>query len=558
MNKILLSLAFFSVFTGFGQDHGTGLIKNKKGYAKTALAERPMGYGENLPSSVNLKNYLPPIADQGSYGTCVGWSSTYYVATMEYAILNGITNQDEIRANSFDPFYTYLNCADQYDYFECSDGLVMDEAAQWLVENDLKRYAYNQLECGAKISKRNVASNSLLDLQAYYRLTDDLSTNEENLVSMKKAMSDKHPLFIGIDIYSSFYSIGSDGIYRPSAQDSYSGGHAMTMIGYDDNLNGGSFIIANSWGESWGDDGLLYMKYVDFFKLDPEAYYFETGLRPRSGSAGCVFGNCEEGYGRYVYGNGDVYEGDFSQGLRGGYGLYLWSFKSHFGGEWMSDNRHGSGYYMAPDNLTSGYWKDDVYNGYDPVENPLIEQEDIESPEDVFFILNDVESYDLLSDTDNLDRIENLNVTECVYGDCEDGFGIYVSGSSWVYAGQWSDGSRNGYGEFYWLGSDRGHVYKGEFSYGYRDGNGAYFYPEGNRYYGEWEEGNRNGYGALFYSDGSVSVGTWSDNVLEDDSMGFGKKDKLPLKDIANSKKTDIQNPSLAKKTPPSTKKKKK
>lgn len=38
-------------------------------------------------------------------------------------------------------------------------------------------------------------------------------------------------------------------------------GHAMTIVGFDDNLNGGSWIVSNSMGLSWGDHGFGAIPY---------------------------------------------------------------------------------------------------------------------------------------------------------------------------------------------------------------------------------------------------------------------------------------------------------
>lgn len=93
-------------------------------------------------------------------------------------------------------------------------------------------------------------------------------------------------------------SVGNNGLYKdakcyykyPSAKDSNSGGHAITIIGWDDNYsatyNGktytGAWICLNSWGNAFGGDSVLYVFYEDSdlygqaygYKYQPES----TGL----------------------------------------------------------------------------------------------------------------------------------------------------------------------------------------------------------------------------------------------------------------------------------------
>ncbi len=46
----------------------------------------------------------------------------------------------------------------------------------------------------------------------------------------------------------------ADGSWEPSA-----GGHAMLIVGYDDNRN--AFLVRNSWGSEWGIDGHIWIDY---------------------------------------------------------------------------------------------------------------------------------------------------------------------------------------------------------------------------------------------------------------------------------------------------------
>jgi C1A family cysteine protease len=40
------------------------------------------------------------------------------------------------------------------------------------------------------------------------------------------------------------------------------GGHATPIVGWDDNVSGGSFLVHNSWGTTWGKAGYFYMPYT--------------------------------------------------------------------------------------------------------------------------------------------------------------------------------------------------------------------------------------------------------------------------------------------------------
>jgi hypothetical protein len=62
---------------------------------------------------------------------------------------------------------------------------------------------------------------------------------------------------------------------QPNDNPNPDGGHALTVIGYDDNKEGGAVELMNSWGTTWGDGGFIWMSYKEFEQYCFEAYEME-------------------------------------------------------------------------------------------------------------------------------------------------------------------------------------------------------------------------------------------------------------------------------------------
>lgn len=341
----------------FAQERALGMEFTEKDN-EVPIIDKPLGFGENLPKKVSLVDFVPNIGDQENHGTCVGWSSTYTIATMEWAILNNEKDKSIITANVYDPYHTYLsiiNNANPDSYETCEGGTYISDACYQLYSNGAKRRFDGQVYCGNEITQAK--DNSTVEFKDYYRLYSRFDDMEENVTAVCAALADNHPVLFGMYVPRSLFSIGSDGLLTPTSAErndpigTSAGGHAMAIVGYDDEKFGGCFTVVNSWGSSWGDDGYLYIKYEDYQRFTHTAYSFETSLKytPTTSSVGCLYGDCNSGYGISVNKKGGVFEGQFSGTIP-------------TNGVYVAKNKKGKGYMKKLVKKNGGYL---IYDKYD-------------------------------------------------------------------------------------------------------------------------------------------------------------------------------------------------
>jgi len=89
-------------------------------------------------------------------------------------------------------------------------------------------------------------------IKAYHRIS---GRGDDRLDQVLTALRSGHPVVFGTRIPKDFGKLDDEGpVGIPSDP---GGGHAMICVGY---LTGLGFIIKNSWGTNWGDNGFFIMK----------------------------------------------------------------------------------------------------------------------------------------------------------------------------------------------------------------------------------------------------------------------------------------------------------
>jgi len=203
-----------------------------------------------LPKKVDLREKgFSPVESQGQLGSC---TANALAGNLEFVdIQNGDGYTDQSRL-----FIYYNERLLRGTVNEDSGAMLRDgikSLAKWgscaerIWEYDINLFA-------TKPSKKAYKSASNARINMYYRLN--------TLNEMKICLSSGYPFVFGFSVYESFESekAAKTGIVNlPKKSESLLGGHAVLAAGYNDEIK--RFIVRNSWGTDWGQEGYFTMPY---------------------------------------------------------------------------------------------------------------------------------------------------------------------------------------------------------------------------------------------------------------------------------------------------------
>jgi hypothetical protein len=272
MKKLVcLSLSFLFLSVVWAQPYGTGMVFDDDAYDKAPLkAPLTRNLYTNLPKHATLKPFCPVPGSQGQLSTCVGWASNWAARTILESIQLQRTNPAASSAEAFSPGYIYHVIKDRNDK-DCSFGSSIFDAMNYMKFNGtVKNYDYN-IQCAPQIDPRLSAKAGSYKIKDYVRLFDKEKSDQFKVQASKKALSEGNPVVFGMICPPSFYD--AKGVWKPKEQpESRYGGHAMCVVGYDDEKHGGAFEILNSWGTRWGNEGYIWVTYADYGRFTKYAY----------------------------------------------------------------------------------------------------------------------------------------------------------------------------------------------------------------------------------------------------------------------------------------------
>ena len=189
-----------------------------------------------------------------------------------------------------------------------------------------------------------------------------------------------------------------------------------------------------------------------------------------------------EGYGVFIYSNGEIFKGNWRNGKQSGRGsIYYANGSIWYKGDWFCGKPHGQGAEYDYNNVIEydGGW----YNGK------------------------------------------------------RTGRGVLFNKDGNVkYEGDWINGKYHGQGTEY---NDESTVYyQGFWVHGKKDGQGILFYPDGKvKYKGSWTKGKRHGQGIMILPNGDYYTGQWTNDTMSGQGTYVWKDGRKYCGEWKNDKK---------------------
>jgi len=216
------------------------------------------------PKSVNLSDRLPEVYDQGNIGSCTGNSCSSI----------GL-HQSRVQNREIYPsrLFLYYGARELINETDVDGGAhLRDVFKSWNKKGVASEmtWPYNEGRVLERPSDQAYHEAAKTLATAYYTL------DNRNLSELKSCLASGHPFVFGFWVYDSFFGSWRDTMPIPNtSKERFLGGHAVTAIGYDDGRQ--AFLIKNSWGTDWKDNGHFWMPYafitnrsfcVDFWMLE--------------------------------------------------------------------------------------------------------------------------------------------------------------------------------------------------------------------------------------------------------------------------------------------------
>lgn len=225
-------------------DQNLTKIPGKNVVLSYSIFKKPQIFYElenDLPLVVDWreKGVVTEVKNQGECGSCWTFSATGSIEG-QLAKQTGILNS-----------YSEAQIVDCDTYGSGCSGGLMDNAFRYVIENGIElEVAYPYIPKDEKCSyEKKKATGHISSFQ-------DIEGGERGL---QEAVATIGPISVAIDASQPDFRLYSKGVYYNEECSETQLDHGVLVVGYGSENGKDYWIVKNSWGKDWGDDGYILM-----------------------------------------------------------------------------------------------------------------------------------------------------------------------------------------------------------------------------------------------------------------------------------------------------------
>lgn len=218
-----------------------------------------------LAPSIDRREPWWDIADQGQTGSCVGWAAADSVLRYHLVRAGWLPEEGRLSAR-----FIWMAAKELDEFTSAPTTFIEPEGTSLKSALDVARKYGAVLESDLPFSGGQLSPDTA---QTFYmkaarrKIAAYVNLGPSSL-AWRRWLASTGPILTRLNVDQTWFDATTNPHLAAYQPDTAVGGHAVALVGYTPQ----GFIVRNSWGEGWGDDGFAYASNAYAAQAFTEAY----------------------------------------------------------------------------------------------------------------------------------------------------------------------------------------------------------------------------------------------------------------------------------------------